>query len=871
MTSSACQLGELTTLEAANASQGSVALKVLPFEAWQLVEQEEFDLNPSSIAASDDSEHNTQRQRQHQQQQQPVAVGTCGDRFQGTRSGSSDSGQLSLLSSFGSISFGGYQIGSTQSTQQHQNNNTTTTTTTTSTTTNPSSDTASHQSMSVDIDQHQFYCSLMLLNSLDFCHYENQKTKNSNNTSNGTNTANSLRQQQQPPPKVGLASTAPSLTLSQVELRPSSSPTLMSHNHHKGSLQDFRSHWFSCDKATTTSTTTKPDNTSLGHRDSAPVKSKLGDSKNTSKRRSAFGLSILGSGGGNCQSGANLAGGNAGTTTSSTGFVDKLLAHMINRRSSRMNGRTASSMSSVKQNNNKGDSKHLDTTMETTKSGPERKASTKEKCKRQKDAERVEKLRLLVNYLKSGSSQPVVSPVTLEADEIELAERYKMHVISRDDILQDIQANEGQLQLQHQSGHQQHPLDQSVGGSKPSIVASHDGSSKLESAGGLSATVPTISKTNNSSLISHSIGGTSASSPVSSSSTSSMNHAHHSVHDGRSILRIGDVTWVLRHSISDPGNNFEHSPAFSTASSSPPTKDQKHHYLQQQHHHHHHHHHNHHHHRIHLTHDGQDDHHSPKQQQQPTQEQLSHPEEEQLQQHQQQQLQQPQQQQPQLSDLCSSCAPSSSSYSGSSLSNYCLASGSNCNKSGCVSTQQQQQQQPPTSSLNQPSPKMFYIDDMDMIPVFSSNCMLDTTSSSAATQPLAPGPMLLQQQTSTPLTKANSTNCCSQPATPVIYTNLSTSNINNNNNINSTEERACGDSLGPSHRNSSSTSAWTNPQNLATWIDNEVNSLVHDLEAKSQQLQIKNESKHNKSGKKKWLSVTSSHSSRRSSSGAQST
>lgn len=60
--------------------------------------------------------------------------------------------------------------------------------------------------------------------------------------------------------------------------------------------------------------------------------------------------------------------------------------------------------------------------------------------------------------------------------------------------------------------------------------------------------------------------------------------------------------------------------------------------------------------------------------------------------------------------------------------------------------------------------------------------------------------------------------------------------------------------------------AWTNPPNLASWIDNEVNSLVHDLEVKS--LLAKSE-KSLKSSKRKWLPSTSSN--RRSSSGAHST
>lgn len=60
-----------------------------------------------------------------------------------------------------------------------------------------------------------------------------------------------------------------------------------------------------------------------------------------------------------------------------------------------------------------------------------RKSSTSsEKKRRQKEAEKVEKLRLLVSYLKSGPSQKLVSPIALEPDELELAEDYKHHLMS---------------------------------------------------------------------------------------------------------------------------------------------------------------------------------------------------------------------------------------------------------------------------------------------------------------------------------------------------------------------------------------------------------------------------------------------------------
>lgn len=69
-------------------------------------------------------------------------------------------------------------------------------------------------------------------------------------------------------------------------------------------------------------------------------------------------------------------------------------------------------------------------------SSPSRKASTKEKRKRQKEAERIEKLKMLVSYLRSGSSQQLLNPVRLEADELELAQKYKQSQIMCEDCLQ---------------------------------------------------------------------------------------------------------------------------------------------------------------------------------------------------------------------------------------------------------------------------------------------------------------------------------------------------------------------------------------------------------------------------------------------------
>lgn len=67
-----------------------------------------------------------------------------------------------------------------------------------------------------------------------------------------------------------------------------------------------------------------------------------------------------------------------------------------------------------------------------------RKASTKEKKKhRHKDAERIEKLRLLVSYLRSGTNQQLLKPITLDSEELELAQRYKMHRVLSEDCLRD--------------------------------------------------------------------------------------------------------------------------------------------------------------------------------------------------------------------------------------------------------------------------------------------------------------------------------------------------------------------------------------------------------------------------------------------------
>lgn len=103
---------------------------------------------------------------------------------------------------------------------------------------------------------------------------------------------------------------------------------------------------------------------------------------------------------------------------------------------------------------------------------------------------------------------------------------------------------------------------------------------------------------------------------------------------------------------------------------------------------------------------------------------------------------------------------------------------------------------------------------------------------------------------------------------------ISNSNINNNNNntshsgvqLDSAEQKQVETGAGqPMPAAISKTSAWTNPQNLATWIDNEVKSLVSDLEAKSHL--VKSEKQLKSSSKRKWLSSSS----RRNSSGAHST
>lgn len=82
---------------------------------------------------------------------------------------------------------------------------------------------------------------------------------------------------------------------------------------------------------------------------------------------------------------------------------------------------------------------------------PSRKTVTKEKRKRQKEAERIEKLKMLVNYLRSGSSQQLLNPVRLEADELELAQRYKQSQIMCEDCLQAAEQRQQQLHQNQQS------------------------------------------------------------------------------------------------------------------------------------------------------------------------------------------------------------------------------------------------------------------------------------------------------------------------------------------------------------------------------------------------------------------------------------
>lgn len=78
-------------------------------------------------------------------------------------------------------------------------------------------------------------------------------------------------------------------------------------------------------------------------------------------------------------------------------------------------------------------------------SSPNRKSSTKEKRRRQKEAERVEKLKMLVSYLRSGSSQQLINPIRLEADELELAQRYKQSQIMCEECLQTAEQRQQQV------------------------------------------------------------------------------------------------------------------------------------------------------------------------------------------------------------------------------------------------------------------------------------------------------------------------------------------------------------------------------------------------------------------------------------------
>lgn len=85
------------------------------------------------------------------------------------------------------------------------------------------------------------------------------------------------------------------------------------------------------------------------------------------------------------------------------------------------------------QNNNnsaEASSKNQDQKQPSSSKSSRKSSTSSEKKRRQKEAEKVEKLRLLVSYLKSGPSQQLVSPIALEPDELELAEDYKHHLLS---------------------------------------------------------------------------------------------------------------------------------------------------------------------------------------------------------------------------------------------------------------------------------------------------------------------------------------------------------------------------------------------------------------------------------------------------------
>lgn len=220
-----------------------------------------------------------------------------------------------------------------------------------------------------------------------------------------------------------------------------------------------------------------------------------------------------------------------------------------------------------------------------TGSSSQRKSSAKEKRRRQKDAERVEKLRLLVSYLKSGSSQPLLHPVELEAEEIELAQKYnQMH--SSPSQLALAFADQSEVNQRGMTGSKSSPflLDgSSCASTTPHARSDHlsdnhqksdhtrhnhfaidgtasDGVSKANSNMNISCSE---NSENDRSRFHLSVSCRSVPACEDGSSAENIGiiaspcehhmRAHHHQQSTNHNAYIGTISWVLRHSISDPG------------------------------------------------------------------------------------------------------------------------------------------------------------------------------------------------------------------------------------------------------------------------------------------------------------------------------
>lgn len=463
--------------------------------------------------------------------------------------------------------------------------------------------------------------------------------------------------------------------------------------------------------------------------------------------------------------------------------------------------------------------------------GLERKLSSKEKKKRrQKEAEKIEKLRMLVSYLKSGTSQQLLNPIALEADELELAQRYKMHQILCEECLQAIEQNQQQ----------------------PTLLSSLSSCNLTTSQQALN---PSPSSCSNNT----------------SNCCTNMNYIN---------PQIGTISWVLKHSISDPGNSYNNEQASSngaitkaTTTTTPPTPLA----LPLQlpacrccHHHHH------------LNHNHL----------QASSSILSHSDNDDV-----------------NNGIGAASASSVSVGSDPNCSNnrmLTVASGDQLIKSGATSEDDDHQQlqnhhnnndhehhqgelllynnKQTNNTNNNNQRKLFYIDDLDrkdsdtsdsnsQFAIDNNKLICLTNGSGTINTKQANNNNHSDDINNNEHTLAQKSNITSISQSTVGADSISrgspTRGWSSELMIFSSTPAAAAPTTVPETPTSTTasqkqTSAWTNPPNLATWIDNEVNSLVNDLEAKSQFI---SKQKSTKSIRRKWLSSSN----RRGSSGAHST